>query len=274
MADLWDPEFAGRSPLFEPLRPVAEAFRTSCWPGTADLNRALVSGKPILNANGLPLRFIDQLPRPQCPEDKFEPRIFHRGEVQFRACFWHDFFNALVWMTFPACKAALNRRHVIEIERQRAAGAANRGPVQDALTLFDEGGLIVAVSNPALTRLLLDFQWTELFWHRRSEIAVSMVFFVFGHALYEKALAPFSGVTGRAVVVEVDANFSGLSHGAQHALLDRQVAARINDRACFLTTRELAPVPVFGIPGWDENNARREYYDNTLYFRPAPRVVR
>ncbi len=275
MPDSWDPEFSERSLLFEPLRLAAKALRASSWPGTEDLNRVLASmAEPILAASGKPLRFVEQASRPQRPEDRFEPRIFLRGEVQFRARAWHDLFNALVWLTFPAAKAALNRRHYTEGERQRDLGAANRGPVQDALTLFDESGIIVAVSNPELAALLADFQWQELFWRRRAEVASAMRFCIFGQALYEKALAPFSGVTGRAAIVDVDRDFFGLPDRERLSLLDRKLAARINDAACFARPRELPPLPILGIPGWDENNARQDYYDDTRYFRPAPAMRR
>jgi len=270
MSKTWDPDFAGRSPMFEPLRAAACGLRGPYWPGCDELNRVIASRREsIANAAGRPLRFVGQQPRQKTFEDKYEPRIFLRGEVQLRSCNWHDLFNALVWLTFPAAKAALNQRHYREFERQRASGAQDRGPAQDALTLFDEGGVVVAASDPVLASLLTGFEWKSLFWQRRNEVLQRMRFYLFGHALYEKALAPFTGVTGRGVIFEVEDAFFALPLDAQLTALDARLAARIGDAARFEATRELTPVPILGVPGWCEDNAREQYYDNLDYFRPA-----
>lgn len=267
----WDPDFAKRSPMFEPLRAAARELRTPYWPGVDDLNRIVQSQRePILTANGQPLRFVEQQPRRTAFEDKYEPRIFLRGEAQVRPCNWHDLLNALVWLTFPRAKAALNRRHYEELLRQRASGAPNRGPVQDALTLFDEGGVIVAVAKPELGELLRGFEWRELFWRRRADVTRSMRFCLFGHALYEKALAPFLGVTGRGVLLDVSGELLARPLAHQHAELDARLAGYIGDPARLTETRELAVIPVLGVPGWCMDNEREDYYDNPDYFRPLP----
>jgi hypothetical protein len=270
MSNAWDPDFAERSPMFEPLRAAAGGLRGSYWPGCDELNRIIAARcAPIVTAGGRPLRFVAQQLRHEIFEDKYEPRIFLRGEVQFRPCNWHDLFNALVWLTFPAAKAELNQRHYRQLERQRASGAKNRGPAQDTLTLFDEGGVIVAASDPAFAALLTGFEWKQLFWQRRAETVQCMRFYLFGHAIYEKALASFVGVTGRAAIFEVEDAFLNLPLGAQIAELDARLAARIGDAAQFSATRELTPVPILGVPGWCDDNASAHYYDNLDYFRPA-----
>ena len=272
MPHSWNPDFVERSPMFEPLRAAVGGLRTAYWPGCDDLNRIIASrGNAMVTAGGRPLTFVEQQLRYETFEDKYEPRIFLRGEVQFRSCNWHDLFNALAWLTFPRAKAALNQRHYRELERQRAIKAPNRGPAQDALTLFDEGGVIVVTGDAALGALLSGFEWKELFWRRRTEAMRSMRFYLFGHALYEKALTPFAGVTGRGVIFEVAPAFFNLPLAQQLNELDARLAERANDPSQFLATRELAPVPVLGVPGWCEDNAREEYYDDAAYFRPRPR---
>ena len=145
--------------MFEPLRAAARELRGPYWPGCDDLNRIIAArGKTMVTAGGRPLTFVEQQLRHATFEDKYEPRIFLRGEVQFRVCNWHDLLNALVWLAFPAAKAALNQRQYRELERRRASGAQNRGPAQDALTLFDEGGVIVVAADSALAALLTGFQ--------------------------------------------------------------------------------------------------------------------
>ena len=50
-------------------------------------------------------------------------------------------------------------------------------------------------------RLIVDFAWKELFWHRRAELLAKMRFLAFGHALYEKALDPHLGMVAKTVFV-------------------------------------------------------------------------
>ena len=270
----WDPDFTGRSPMFEPLATVARELRTRYWPGSDDLNRIMASHHhPIVNASGIPLRFVGQELRRGAFEDRYEPRIFLRGEVEFRPCNWHDLLNALVWLTFPAAKAALNRRHYRELERQQVDRTLNRGPVQDALTLFDEGGVIIASRDIKLSALLTGYEWKELFWRGRAEVMRSMRFYLFGHALYEKTLEPFPGVTGRAAIFEVNDNFFNVPFNEQLMELDSRLGVRLANPKRFLTTTELTPLPVLGIPGWCEDNTQEKYYDNAGYFRPAPNEV-
>ncbi|HWN30812.1 MAG TPA: DUF3025 domain-containing protein, partial [Burkholderiales bacterium] len=126
--------------MFEPLKPAGLGFsKLSNWPTVDDCQRML-AGKEITNAAGLPLRFVSQSARTGKPEDKYEARIYLQGEVQVRNENWHDLFNVLVWLTFPKSKAALNRRHFLAASESGEKDEKNRGPVQDALTLFDEGG--------------------------------------------------------------------------------------------------------------------------------------
>ncbi len=267
----WSADFAERAPMFEPLRPAAAGLRVSNWPECNDLNRLLATrAGPLLTAGGKELRFVTHDAGRKSFEDRYEPRIFLRGEVQLRDCNWHDLLNALVWLTFPMAKAALNRRHYQELLRQQANGAVNRGPVQDALTLFDEGGVIVAAGDAGLGALLQAFEWKELFWRRRADVAREMRFYLFGHALYEKALRPFPGITGRGVIVEVARGFFTWPLARQLAALDAQVVQYIADPRHLAATSELAPVPILGIPGWCADNERERYYDNAGYFRPAP----
>ena len=227
----------------------------------------MLASMEITNAAGLPLRFVSQGARTGKPEDKYEARVYLQGEVQVRSRNWHDLFNALVWLTFPKSKAALNRRHFLALEQMTSEGKQNRGPTQDALTLFDEGGVIVACSDSRLTQLLVDFKWKKLFWINRGAVAASMKFFLFGHAIYEKALQPFTGVTGRAVIFPVAADFFASALEQQLQTLDEKLADYLNNPQHFNRTADLAPIPILGIPGWNTENERESYYENEAYFR-------
>jgi len=269
MTEQWDPDFLARSPMFEPLRAQAGAFGAE-WPGLADLQRLLdARDPPVRNAGGKPLQLVPQGRRRRALEDKHEARTFLAGELQVRERSWHDLFNLLAWLAFPRAKAALNARHYAALMVQRAAGAANRGPAQDALTLFDEGGVIVASCDDQLLRMLSEFRWKELFWHRRYEARSQMRFNLFGHALYEKALRPFTGITGRGVVLKVEPEWLGAPLPERIAWLDARITTYIADPGNLRATRELAVVPVLGVPGWCADNESESYYDDLDYFRPG-----
>ncbi len=258
--------------MFEPLRHHAAAVIKNHWPTLDDLQRLLAAREPPLTArSGVRLTFVSQGRKPRVLEEKYEARIFLKGEIQLRRENWHDLLNALVWLTFPLAKAALNERHYRALLEQQRSGARNRGPVQDAMTLFDEGGVIVAARDRELLRQLADFAWKELFWRNRARVVAEMRFYLFGHALYEKALRPFTGITGRGILIEVDADFFAAPLPGQIARLDAMTAARLADPARLCSTRELAPVPILGVPGWCADNARERYYESPDYFRSGRR---
>jgi len=253
--------------MFAPLRPAGNSFSNlPNWPSLEDYGK-LLEGKGISNAQDLPLRFVAQAAKSGKLEDKYEARIFLKGEVQARSENWHDLFNVLVWLTFPKSKAALNRRHFLALEKMISEGRLNRGSTQDALTLFDEGGLIIASGDSRLTQMLVDFKWKQLFWVNREAVISGMKFFLIGHAIYEKALRPFAGVTGRAVIFPVAADFFALTLEKQLQLLDEKLAAYLANPQHFNRTADLAPVPVLGVPGWNPENERETYYENEAYFR-------
>ena len=266
----WDPEFLTRLPMFDPLRVHAPAAFGDDWPSLADLQRLLEQRvSRVSNASGTPLRLVAQGRRPRTLEERYEARMFLRGELQVRERNWHDLLNVLVWLAFPRAKAALNARHYAALAAQRAAGAPNRGPAQDALTLFDEGGVVVASSDDGLLELLREWRWKELFWENRAQLRARMHFALFGHAIHEKALRPFLGITARGVLLTVEPELLAAPPRERLAELDVRLASLIADPGRLLATRELAVVPVLGVPGWSADNESETFYDNTDYFRPG-----
>lgn len=273
----WDADFINRSPLFEPLRAcgvtgvhgaVSCSARSAQWPEMTAL-QAMVNARGIVTGGGQPLRLVAQDARGGAFEDRYEVRIYREGELQLRAHHWHDLFNLLAWMVFPRAKAALNARHHHALLEQQASGTRNRGAAQDALTLFDESGVIVAATEPDLLQAVRDFEWKRLFWEHRERVIHRTRWFIFGHALYEKALQPYEGITGRGVLFNVERGFPALPLAAQLDLIDGMLAQRLAAPAFFTATRELAPVPILGIPGWWAANGQASFYDNTAYFRPG-----
>ncbi len=259
----WDSQFAMRSPMFAPLHSVAMALDCADWPAPADLNRlALQRG---VHCGGRPLRF-EWLAAGAAPAAAdYELRIHDTGVVPLRAANWHDLFNALVWLAFPRAKAALNRAHVEQL-RVQAAGSV-RGTRRAALTLLDESGVLVLSSDAAAHRLIRAFQWKRLFWEGRETLPRSTHFLLFGHGLYEKALAPYVGMSGHALLLAVP---GAAGEAGVHALLTRAdaLAARAIE-AQLASARDLSPLPVLGVPGWWGDGQDAAFYDNTAYFRPG-----
>jgi hypothetical protein len=271
-ADLpWDREFASRSPLFGPLRRAAEPLRGFMrWPNRAALDRLLANrAQPVVTRSGRVLRLGPARTGSDNASADYESRIYHNGELPTRETSWHDLLNLLVWLTFPQAKAALNQRHCSEPRAPRAANG--RTATADALTLFDESGVIVASTDAALLALLRSFAWKELFWRKRAEAVKRMRFVVFGHGLYQQALDPFVGMTGKALLLHVAEDFVASPVEEQLAHLDERAAEEISCNTRFLGTHELAPLPILGVPGWTPENALPAYYDNTDYFRSGRR---
>lgn len=265
------------SPLFAPLHPIISNLNTDDFPSLDELNALLVAHRPAISVqSGSALRFVVQRTGKLAFEAQYEPRCYLAGEVQTRQHNWHDLFNALVWLTFPRAKAAINARHYHALtdadSLDNGAHRSQRGAIRDTSTLLDESGVIVAYADAELAGLLQHFRWRELFWEQREQVKNSMGFYLFGHGLYEKALQPYVGMTGQGLLVAVEQDFFGCTRHEQLAHLDGLLADYLADPAHCLMTRELSPVPLLGVPGWCPDNEYASYYDNTDYFRPARRA--
>src|SRR5687768_14279076 len=195
----WDPLFYERSKMLEPIVRCASALRGAReWPSRESLD-AVLRAASVTNAHGVALRAV----APDRSRTAYESRVHEDGELEVRERDWHDLFNVLAWCAFPQAKAALNARHVAAAQAE--ARGANRGKPRDALTLFDESGAIVVSTGRDLLEHLRAFRWKRLFWHERDRVRESMRVYVFGHALLEKALAPYVGLTAHAIAIHVEA---------------------------------------------------------------------
>ena len=268
MADFWTTDWLTDSEMFAPLRAAGSKLPAIGWPDVALLDAMAVNSGRLVNAQGQQIRFVAQAGKPENLETSFEGRTFLKGEVQVRAFDWHDLFNALVWMTFPTAKAVINARHY---ESMAAGEGGQRPPQRDALTLFDEDGIVILSSDPTLLDLVRSFRWKELFWNRRSEVTQNMRFLLFGHALYQKALNPFIGMTAKGILIGVSPAFFEWPLQSQIAQADRQLALYLLDGGEFGKGRDLAPLPVLGVPNWWKDNVAEAFYDNIGYFRPGRR---
>ena len=259
------------APMFAPLRPAIERLPADRWPTPADLTGAAAG---ICTSRGTPIRFV--MPRvdgqssgagqpPDRERRYYEMRIAETGEVETRPENWHDLFNALTWMTYPRAKAEINAQHAAILDERGDAEARHRSPERDALTLFDEGGVAVMSSDPALLQLIVDFEWKALFWHRRAELERHVRFHAFGHALLEKALEPHLGIVAKTVFLPVA---SPPVHAALASAVDQALATHFAERSRFASPRKMAPMPVLGVPGWHPGTAAEAFYEDRNHFRP------
>lgn len=232
-------------------------------PSCAELN-ARARTRDLRTASGLPLRFAP----PTADGLGYEARIWRHGIVETRPDNWHDAFNALVWLTYPASKAALNAAHHEACVEAQSSAPDGRGRLRDALTHFDECGIVLVASEAPLLGLVRDFAWKSLFVERRSECGTRLRCFVFGHATCEQLLAPFRGLTAKAVLVDVDADWLCQSAEACLADLDRRLASHLAagrlDRP-----RALQPLPLMGWPGVTPASEEAAYFDDLWQFRPG-----
>lgn len=240
-------------PAFVPYQALIEQLGLRHTLPSLDALNALTATLGTTQAHGLPLRFF--APDGRLSARDYETHILQTGQVPTRSDTWHDVLNALVWLRFPRFKGALNAAHGEAIARETHS---LRGRRRDALTVLDESGVWVISRNPALPELLVQRDWLALFRDHRHEVETAMHCVVVGHALLEKALAPYPSITGKCLMLMS----ASLAPDTAEGLAVTALGA-IN------TPRQLAPLPVQGLPGWDPDNTHADYYANRDVFRPA-----
>jgi hypothetical protein len=250
-----------RAPWLKHLHALAAACAATA---PVDVLNAAARDRGLCNAASLPLQFA---PADDAGEVAYEAHIAATGRVPTRtsgAGALHDLFNALVWLMLPATKAALNARQAQEIAR--AGVGAVRGPVRDACTLIDESGLLLACADRdafcMVQQALAARDWTTLFVQQRAQWHARIVPVMLGHALLEKLVRPYKGITAQVIVLDCADDGTALRN------VDLRAAAFV--QGANLSPSVLAPLPVLGIPGWWPDNDDRSFYDDALVFRPRP----
>ena len=246
-------------PAFDGIRPwleIAPAKLDALLPEQLNALAAATS-RPSSSA-GARIRFVGAT-RPLDALD-YESRIYRTGEVATRPGARHDILNALCWLAFPAVKRALNARHVNALR----AGSGRRGSVRDAATLFDESGAIALCGSVEIGQLLATRQWKAVFWERRDEAARALHILVCGHAVLEKLLDPYPGITARLLIVPYERPFDDDAQSLR-AEADRRAAERL---ANIDGPPDLPPLPLAGVPQWHPGNDAAAFYDDESLFRP------
>jgi hypothetical protein len=213
----------------------------------------------VLNrfSQAAPVQFVPQAALPD--GQSYEGFIFEHRQVPTRDNL-HDFFNACCWQRFPKTKLKLNALQAEVIGRDGVG--STRGPLRDALTLFDENALLLQAPH-ALWQALQRHDWnTLLVTHRQDWLASGRVRpVVLGHALLEKLCQPYKSITAHAFWIDPQVPASTLAW-------DAWLAERLT--APFMATKPFQPLPVMGIPGWCADNADAAFYDDQQVFRPLP----
>ena len=243
-------------PVYAGFERHHDLLRGREWPSLEALNARL--SPRVHPVSGQPLRFVAQSAGLLADGLHYEQRIYERGQIATRTGNWHDLLNALVWLERLPLKAALNARYVADIGK---AGAGQRTRAQCALTLFDEGGVVVLLRDAGLLEAWDAHDWHALFWRERdawTSLPPRAEVVVFGHALLEHALAPHATLVAKACVVRADDASSAVAFVAGNIASGRMAA----------DPQDLRPLPLCGIPGWHADNAGESFYGTAPCFRP------
>jgi len=255
----FDPELG----YWQDYLPFLQRLDGAQLPGCEQLNALLPAG---LNSEGhKPIRFVNST---ELDDGAYEQRIYTSGKVSTRPDNWHDLFNALVWARFPRIKHAMNARHYFASAHHKGP---ERGPQRDALTLFDECGIIVFSSQKATLEALAERRWLDVFadskviWGKDIQVCVS------GHAMLEKFLSPYKSMTAKAMLVQLDESHATMPREEILRFLDTEIANGILAGKLITKPAGLTPVPLAGIPGWWSHDIQDErFYADPQVFRPAP----
>src|SRR5260221_812140 len=96
--------------------------------------------------------------------------------------------------------------------------------------------------------------------------------YVYGHAIDEKALESYKGVTAKALILDAAPGLIDAPIERKLCELDARAADYFSGTHALASTRNLSPLPILGIPGWEPANACEEYYDDPSQFRPRSKT--
>ena len=237
------------APWLEPWRAAGEPLA----------QQVLQRGRPVhavLQAVGSGTCPVGFVPQQALPEGAaYEQFIFDTHQVPTRGNL-HDFFNGLAWLQFPQTKRRLN---ALQAQAIAAHGVqATRGPLRDALTVFDENGAVLQ-APAALWDALHARDWMRLFVDLRPLWREARLV-LFGHALLEKLVLPRKPIVAHVYQAPIAINTV--------AKLDAWLARDIQPQHWAI--KPFAPLPVLGVPLWWPANEDAAFYADPQVFR-APR---
>jgi len=255
-------------PWYDSVRTAADQLSEDV--AFMDTFNAQAAALGLRNHLDLPISFVPQESLPD--GTAYEAFIGATGGVPTRDNL-HDFFNGLVWLSFPRIKVQLNALQAAQIALDGVG--KSRGPARDGATIFDENAALLVVRDgaggQALTAALRDHQWRAAFIEQRASFGPDAQVWLFGHALMEKLVAPRKAITAHTRVVVAGGDFFALDHDARRHWIDAAVARDLAEHG--LSTADFTPMQALGVPGWwpDQDDA---FYNDATVFRPkrAPAV--
>ena len=213
-------------------------------------NEALKSLNPNKANPVCPVHFVAQS---ELPEGQAYEQFIHDTQRVPTRDGLHDFFNALCWLHFPLAKKQLNLVQATAIQAQ-GVGAV-RGPVRDAVTVFDENACLIQLPD-LIWDALQARRWYAAFVTYRSVWQEAQVQ-IFGHAALEKLVNPYKAITVHLWRVPSDLAIADWDSWLAQDLQPTKLAQK-----------PFLPTPVLGIPNWWPDNQNSDFYQDDQVFRP------
>ena len=262
---------------FEPYVRWASHWLSLCADEWIEEANVVACSRCISSGGGAPLRFVaHDVVLPLRSAADYETRIFTQGIVSCRTegeGAIHDLFNALVWLSLPATKTALNRLHVegllVGIDDVNEV-QGSRGRQRDRATLLDESGVLWISDSRACDDALRERRWLDLFVAGRERLSRSVRPVVVGHGLLQKLLRPCKALTAHCLLLDARGLVGGGSEPASIDLrsIDQLAAVALACADLHQAPRLLTPLPVMGLPGWHPDNVDPAFFYDTQVFRP------
>jgi hypothetical protein len=255
---------------------IGKVLKTAMTQQADNLQQLLPHTKPAHDYESQTLQFVSQNALPE--REAYEQFIGTSGNIPTRDNL-HDLFNGSIWLTFPKTKAVLNYHHMLEIAKQGIS--ERRGRVRDTITVFDENGAVLVTSDSSIGEALVDFDWQASLVKPRAKwdnptqpnSSAQAAVYIFGHALLEQLVHPRKPLCAHSIVIHVAQEFFTLSLAERMSYLDDKVAEYM-DRLLSnddVKPRQLAPLPILGVPHFWAENAYIGFYEDSYVFRSGRR---
>ena len=274
-SDSLDEQYVNASDISTPDT-IAKVLKTAMQQQANHLEQPLPQTKPTHNQTPQTLQFVSQNALPE--GEAYEHFIGTTGNIPTRDNL-HDLFNGSIWLTFPKTKAMLNYYHMLEIAKQGIS--ERRGRVRDTITVFDENGAVLVTSDASIGEALVDFDWQSSLVRPRDkwddptqpDDSAQAAVYIFGHALLEQLLYPRKPLCAHSIVIHVTQRFFILPLAERIRFLDDKVAEYMDTLLSKddVTPRQLAPLPILGVPHLWAENAVPDFYEDSYVFRSGRR---
>lgn len=252
---VWNGQSCEHRELFYWLSEGARERLSACssWPAVAEYRGLLLDD--AAGPGSLAPQFCEQQLSALQRAGGYDAFIQTHHAVPSRPHNWHDFFNAMVWCSFPRSKSALSELQLLDSAAARVRGT--RTARQSRATHFDESGVVLISSELELLELVRAMRWKELFWENRERFCKRAQYLVFGHGALEAMLCPYVGLMGKALLIHAPLPSQLNAHE-----LDGMLAAQIKRGP-----PALAPLPLLGLPGLHRGAEDSRFFEIASYFR-------